>query len=102
MDLKIFIDVDADLRLLKRLERDIKERHRDIPSVMNQYLETVRPMHEMYVEPSRKYADILIPGGGHNHKAVQLLLDLLRLMLHNTEQLSFNTLSETSIPLEFH
>ena len=64
---------------------------------MNQYLETVRPMHEMYVEPSRKYADILIPGGGHNHKGVQLLLNLLRLMLHNPAKQTFNTLSETSI-----
>ena len=70
--------------------------------MMNQYLETVRPMHEMYVEPSRKYADILIPGGGHNHNAVQLLLNLLRLMLQNPAQQTFNTLSEISIPSEFH
>ena len=102
MDLKIFIDVDADLRLLRRLKRDIKERNRDIPSVMIQYLKTVRPMHEMYVETSRRYADILIPGGGHNLKVVQLLLNLLGLMLHNPAQQTFNTLSETSIPLEFH
>ena len=102
MDLMIFIDVDADLRLLRRLERDIKERNRDIPSVMNQYLKTFRPMHEMYMEPSRRYADILIHGGGYNHKAVQLLLNLLRLMLHNPTKQTFNTLSEPSIPLEFH
>jgi len=56
----------------------------------------------MYVEPSRKYADILIPGGGHNHNAVQLLLNLLRLKLQNPAQQTFNTLSEISIPLEFH
>ena len=69
---------------------------------MNQYLETVRPMHEMYVEPSRKYADILIPESQHNHNAVQLLLNLLRLMLQNPAQQTFNTLSEISIPSEFH
>ena len=69
---------------------------------MNQYLKTVRPIHEKYVELSRRYADIFIPGGGHNHKAVQLLLNLLRLLLHNPAQQTFNTLSEISIPLEFH
>ena len=67
----------------------------------NQYFETVRPMHEMYVEPSRKYADILIPRRGHNHKAVKLLLNLVHLMLENPAQQTFNSLSEISIPLEF-
>ena len=102
MDLKIFIDVDADLGLLRRLERDIKERNMEVPSVLNQFLKTVRPMHEMYVEPSRRYADIFIPVGRHNHKSVQLLLNLLRLMLHNPTKQICNILSETSIPLEFH
>ncbi|MBC8257838.1 MAG: uridine kinase [SAR324 cluster bacterium] len=74
MDLKVFVDVPSDLRFIRRLERDLSERGRSVESVTEQYLTTVRPMHEIFVEPSKQQANILIPGGGHNLKAVQLLI----------------------------
>ena len=78
MNLKIFVDVPPDLRFIRRLERDLCERGRSVESVTRQYLDSVRPMHEKFVEPSRQHADIIIPGGGHNLQAVQLLLALLQ------------------------
>ena len=74
MDIKIFVDTDADIRFIRRLKRDIEERGRSIDSVCNQYLETVRPMHEQFVEPSKKYAHIIIPEGGNNTVAIDLLI----------------------------
>ena len=78
MNLIVFVDVPPDLRFIRRLERDLFERGRSIDSVIRQYLASVRPMHEKFVEPSKRFADILIPGGGHNLQAVKLLLALLQ------------------------
>lgn len=75
MDLKIFVDADADERLMRRIKRDMKERARSIESILSQYEQTVKPMHEAYIEPSKKYADIIIPRGGKNTSAIELLLN---------------------------
>jgi uridine kinase len=77
-DVKIFVDTDADLRFIRRLQRDIAERGRTVASVIDQYLGTVKPMHLEFVEPSKRYADVIIPLGGHNTVAVDLLLTMLR------------------------
>ncbi len=81
MDLKVFVDTDADIRLLRRLRRDTVERGRTAESVLDQYERTVRPMHLEFVEPSRRYADLIIPEGGYNREAVALLVTRLRTML---------------------
>jgi uridine kinase len=73
-DIKIFVDTDADLRFIRRLERDIHERGRTTDSVVKQYLHTVRPMHLEFVEPSKRYADIIIPEGGHNAAALDMVV----------------------------
>ena len=73
-DYKIFVDTDADERILRRLVRDVKERGRSLDSVINQYLTTVKPMHEQFVEPTRKYADIVVLEGGHNLVALDLIM----------------------------
>ena len=78
MDIKVFVDADADVRILRRIVRDVRDRGRSLESVVNQYLTTVKPMHEMYVEPSRKRADIIIPQGGKNEVAVSLLIERVR------------------------
>ena len=73
MDIKVYIDTPSDTRFIRRLNRDTNERGRDIESVVKQYQESVRPMHEQFVEPTKAYADIIIPGGGYNNVAVDLL-----------------------------
>ncbi len=73
MDIKLFVDTDADIRILRRIKRDVTKRKRTLESVMEQYMTTVKPMHEAFVEPSKKYADIIIPEGGHNHVAMEML-----------------------------
>jgi uridine kinase len=73
MSIKIFIDADADHRLMRVVKRDMEERGRDVEQVMTRYLNTVRPMHEQFIEPSKKYADIIVPVGGDNHVAIDLL-----------------------------
>ncbi len=73
MDIKVFVDTDADLRIIRRLLRDINERGRSIDSVIHQYLETVRPAHLQFIEPTKRYADIIIPEGGQNMVAIDLL-----------------------------
>lgn len=73
MDIKIYVDTDADIRILRRIMRDVKERARSLDSVVSQYIATVKPMHEAFVEPSKKFADIIIPEGGHNLIAVDML-----------------------------
>ena len=81
MDIKVYVDTDADVRVLRRLRRDIRDRGRTLESVINQYLTTVMPMHNAFVEPSKRYADIIIPEGGKNLVAIDILnskLDLLR------------------------
>jgi len=74
----VFVDADADIRLIRRIRRDTILRGRTLESVLEQYLSTVQPMHLQFVEPSKRYADVLIPMGGHNTVAVDLLLTLLR------------------------
>lgn len=73
MDVRIYVDTDADLRFIRRLQRDVEERGRTVESVIDQYLETVRPMHLEFVEPSKRYADIIIPEGGFNEVALDLV-----------------------------
>ena len=80
MDIKIFVDTDADLRFIRRLERDITERGRSVESVIHQYLETVRPMHLEFVEPSKRYADVIIPEG-FNPVSVDLVVEKIKGML---------------------
>ena len=82
MDFKIFVDTDADERILRRIERDVKERERSLDSVIRQYRETVKPMHEQFVEPSKRKADIIIPEGGRNDAAMKVILELIRSRLH--------------------
>ena len=78
MDIKVFVDTDADLRLARRILRDVRERGRSMESVISQYTTTVKPMHEEFVEPSKKYADVIIPEGGFNSVAVQMLIQNIR------------------------
>ena len=80
-DVKIFVDTDTDLRLIRRLQRDITERGRTTESVIKQYQSTVRPMHLEFVEPSKRYADIIIPEGGHNVAALDLVVARIELLL---------------------
>jgi uridine kinase len=78
MDVKVFVDTDADTRFIRRLQRDTSQRGRTVASVIEQYLGTVKPMHLDFVEPSKRYADLIIPQGGHNAVAIDLLLTLIR------------------------
>ena len=78
MDVKLFVDADADVRLGRRLRRDMEERGRSPDSVLNQYMATVRPMHLEFVEPSKRYADVIIPRGGHNKVGVDLVVATVR------------------------
>ena len=74
MDIKIFVDTDADVRLCRRIKRDVNKRGRSLESVLTQYQQTVKPMHEMYVEPSKKFADIVVPEGGKNIVALDMIM----------------------------
>jgi uridine kinase len=87
-DVKIFVDTDADIRFIRRLKRDIAERGRTAESVINQYLQTVRPMHLEFVEPSKRYADVIIPEGGFNTVAIDLISDRIRALLRLQDQLA--------------
>ena len=78
MDVKVFVDTDDDTRFIRRLQRDTAERGRTVQSVIEQYLNTVKPMHLEFVEPSKRYADIIIPQGGHNAVAIDMLMTLIR------------------------
>ena len=78
MDIKVFVDTDDDTRFIRRLQRDTAERGRTMQSVIEQYLSTVKPMHLEFVEPSKRYADIIVPLGGHNAVAIDMLLTLIR------------------------
>ena len=73
-DVKVFVDADADIRVLRRIQRDIEERGRPLDEIVEQYLTTVQPMHLQFVEPSKRYADVIIPGGGHNTVAVEMIV----------------------------
>ena len=81
MDIKVFVDTDADERLMRRIRRDMVERARSIESILNQYADTVKPMHEQFIEPSKKYADIIIPRGGENLTGISILQQHIKSML---------------------
>lgn len=78
MDIKIFVDTDADIRFIRRLVRDVSDRGRTLESVIEHYTTTVKPMHEQFVEPSKKYADIIVPEGGYNHVALNMIIEKIR------------------------
>jgi len=81
MDVKLYVDTDADLRFIRRLQRDTRERDRTVEMVIRQYLNTVRPMHLEFVEPSKRYADVIIPAGGFNEAAIQMIVARIQGML---------------------
>lgn len=81
MDIKLFVDTDSDLRIIRRLMRDIQERGRTIDSVIDQYTSIVRPMHLQFIEPTKRYADIIVPEGGHNHVAIDLMVTKVKTIL---------------------
>jgi len=83
LDVKVFVDADDDIRFIRRLRRDVAERGRTMESVVEQYLNTVKPMHLDFVEPSKRYADIIVPQGGHNTVAIDMLLTLIRSLAHS-------------------
>ena len=78
MDIKLYVDTDADVRILRRITRDVRDRGRSLESVIDQYLQTVKPMHEQFVEPSKKNADIIIPQGGHNRVALEMVIQRVK------------------------
>ncbi|WP_306479010.1 uridine kinase [Finegoldia magna] len=81
MDMKVFVDCDGDVRLKRRITRDLVERNRTIESILTQYMETVKPMHELFVEPSKKFADLIVPKGGKNKVAIDVLINHLKTKL---------------------
>ena len=85
MDIKVFVDTDADVRLARRILRDVRERGRSMESVISQYTSTVKPMHEEFVEPSKRYADVIIPEGGFNSVAVAMLIQNIRSIVEFSE-----------------
>ena len=89
MDIKIFVDTDADVRLCRRIKRDVNKRGRTLESVLTQYQETVKPMHEKYVEPSKKFADIVVPEGGKNLVALDMIMGRIARHLDEAEYGSY-------------
>ena len=85
MDIKIFVDTDDDIRIIRRIQRDIEERGRTLQSVIDQYLETVKPMYHQFIEPSKRYADIIVPEGGENQVAIDLLVTKVRYIIRKNE-----------------
>lgn len=83
MDIKLYVDTDADIRILRRLLRDINERGRTLESVIEQYVSIVRPMHNQFIEPTKRYADIIVPEGGQNHVAVDLMVTKIQTILEH-------------------
>ncbi|KIL53393.1 uridine/cytidine kinase [Jeotgalibacillus alimentarius] len=81
MDIKLYVDTDSDLRIIRRMLRDINERGRTIDSVVDQYINVVRPMHNQFIEPTKRYADIIIPEGGQNHVAIDLMVTKIQTIL---------------------
>ena len=84
MDIKVYVDTDADLRLARRILRDVCDRGRTMQSVIDQYIHTVKPMHEEFVEPSKRYADVIIPEGGFNSVAVAMLIENIRSLIRSS------------------
>lgn len=85
MDVKIYVDTDADLRILRRLVRDTKERGRTMESVIDQYLTVVRPMHNQFIEPTKKFADIIIPEGGSNKVAIDIMTTKIQALVRKKD-----------------
>jgi len=81
MDIKVYVDTDSDIRLSRRIKRDVNERGRSLNSVLEQYINTVKPMHEQFVEPSRRFADVIIPEGGYNQVVLSMITDRLKSFL---------------------
>ena len=81
LDIKLFVDTDADVRILRRIVRDVRDRGRDLESIVTQYLTTVKPMHEAFVEPSKRNADIIVPNGGENTTAIEMLAHHIRSLI---------------------
>lgn len=78
MDIKIFVDTDADVRVIRRIKRDIQDRGRTLDSVISQYLKTVKPAHDVFIEPTKKFADLIIPEGGYNRVAVEIMVSTIK------------------------
>jgi uridine kinase len=87
MDIKIFVDTDADLRIIRRIVRDINERGRTLESVIDQYINTVKPAHDQFIEPTKKFADIIIPEGGYNKVAIDILTTKVTAIMHQKKTL---------------
>ena len=92
MDIKVFVDTDADVRILRRILRDVKARGRSLDSVITQYLTTVKPMHEQFVEPSKRRAEVIIPDGGYNMVALEMLIQRVRSQLDRYRSENTSTL----------
>ena len=86
MDIKLFVDTDADVRILRRIKRDVRDRGRSLESVIDQYLTTVKPMHDQFVEPSKRYADLIIPKGGHNKVAIRMVVARVQSHIYGEEE----------------
>ena len=82
MDIKIYVDTDADVRILRRIVRDVRDRGRSLEGIIDQYINTVKPMHEQFVEPSKRRADVIIPQGGHNQVALEMVIERVRAHLN--------------------
>ena len=94
MDVKVYVDTAADVRLGRRLLRDVSERGRSVESVLTQYFSTVKPMHDEFVEPSKRYANLIIPEGGFNSVALSLLIENIKSVLHDMDALKANNKDE--------
>jgi uridine kinase len=86
LDVKIFVDADADIRLVRRIQRDMSERGRPLEEILEQYLTTVRPMHQQFVEPGKRFADVIVPGGGENTVATEMILTTIQRRLDARRQ----------------
>ncbi len=86
LDIKIFVDTDVDVRIIRRIQRDINDRGRTLESVINQYLTTVKPAHLQFVEPSKRYADIIVPEGGYNKVAIDLMLTKIKSIINESQK----------------
>ena len=84
MDIKIFVDTDDDIRIIRRIQRDLEERGRSLQSVIDQYLSTVKPMYHQFIEPTKRYADIIVPEGGENQVAIDILVTKVRDIISKT------------------
>ncbi|MFN2638109.1 MAG: uridine kinase [Gemmatimonadaceae bacterium] len=98
-DVKVFVDADADIRLIRRIERDTHDRGRPLDEIIEQYLLTVQPMHLQYVEPSKRYADVIVPRGGHNSVAIEMIVaKIQRRLQHGSAALPQTSLSQPQAP----